>query len=332
MQVVNSGRLLLLVIVFVVIIVIVLATTINKHQGIIKQDPELSSGILWEAPDTSAIPFTTEGILIRYGRELIANTSYYLGPKGKVAMISNGMNCQNCHLDAGTRSWGNNYSAVFSTYPKFRDRSGAIEDIYKRVNDCIERSLNGHPIDTTGHEMQAIYAYIKWLGKKVPKGKAPAAAGIISISFLDRAADPLKGEVVYAQKCQRCHGDQGQGTFNADSATYQYPPLWGNNSYNTGAGLYRLSRFAGYVKENMPFDAHINNSWLSNEEAWDVAAFVNSQPRPRKEYKMDWPNISKKPFDHPFGPYTDNFSEEQHKYGPFDPIRSEKAVAKEKIK
>ena len=59
---------------------------------------------------------------------------------------------------------------------------------------------------------------------------------------------------------------------------------------------------------------------LTDEEAWDVAAFVNSQPRPKADLKKDWPNISAKPVDHPFGPYTDGFSEEQHKYGPFQPI------------
>src|SRR5690349_18159296 len=88
----------------------------------------------WTPPDTSRIPHSPEGMLIRYGRELIANTSFYLGPQGKVASLSNGMNCQNCHLDAGTRPWGNNYSGVFSTYPKYRDRSGTIESIHRRVN------------------------------------------------------------------------------------------------------------------------------------------------------------------------------------------------------
>jgi thiosulfate dehydrogenase len=330
MQVINSRRLLLLVMMAMVIIIIVLVTTINKDQPINKKDIEplpANEATIWEAPDTSQIPFTTEGSLIRYGRDLIASTSFYLGPKGKVAAITNGMNCQNCHLDAGTRSWGNNYSAVFSTYPKFRERSGTIENIYKRVNDCLERSLNGHNLDTNSREMQAIYAYIKWLGQKVPKGMKPAKAGIEDIPFPDRSADPAKGQMVYTQKCQRCHGAEGNGSFNTDSTMYIYPPLWGSSSYNTGAGLYRISRFAGYVKDNMPFDAAYNGINLTNEEAWDVAAFVNSQPRPQKDYSKDWPTISTKPFDHPFGPYADNFSEEQHKYGPFDPIRR----AKEKM-
>ena len=98
---------------------------------------------IWIAPDTSGLVNEKNQAIIRYGRQLISNTAYYLGPKGKVAFMSNGMNCQNCHLNAGTKPFGNNYSAVASTYPKFRERSGGIENIYKRVNDCFERSLNG---------------------------------------------------------------------------------------------------------------------------------------------------------------------------------------------
>ena len=102
---------------------------------------------------------------------------------------------------------------------------------------------------------------------------------------------------------------------------YTYPPLWGEASYTTGAGLYRISRLAGYVKHNMPFTLLKDEAALTDEEAWDVAAFINSQPRPQKNYSKDWPDISSKPFDHPFGPYADNFTETQHKYGPFGPMK-----------
>lgn len=258
--------------------------------------------------------------LARYGRELIENTSYYLGPKGKVAAITNGMNCQNCHLDGGTLPWANNYGAVASTYPKFRDRSGSIETIPKRVNDCMERSLNGKALDTNSRELRAIVAYIHWLGEDVPKGKKPKGSGIMELKYLDRAADPDKGRMVYQNKCQSCHGVEGQGQINADGYGYTYPPLWGAHSYNSGAGLFRMSRFAGYVKNAMPLGVDYQSTQLTDEEAWDVAAFVNSQPRPSKDLRNDWPDISKKPVDHPFGPYADGFSEEQHKYGPFQPI------------
>ena len=119
--------------------------------------------------------------LIQYGKDLISHTSEYLGPKGSIAQISNGMNCQNCHLNAGTQPWGNNYFAVEANYPKFRERSGAIENQVKRVNDCFERSLNGKALDSNSREMKAILAYIKWLGSDVSPKTTPKGSGIFKI-------------------------------------------------------------------------------------------------------------------------------------------------------
>ncbi|MEO6583067.1 MAG: c-type cytochrome [Ferruginibacter sp.] len=266
---------------------------------------------------------------IIYGEDLIANTSKYLGPHGSVMQITNGMNCQNCHLDAGTRPWGNNYGAVGSTYPKFRERSGTTENIPKRVNDCIERSLNGKALDTSGYEMKSIVAYMKWLGQNVKKGDKPKGAGLVELPYLDRAASPASGQIVYSQKCQSCHGINGEGLKNANDISYTYPPLWGEHSYNTGAGLFRISRFAGYAKDNMPFNQSTHQApVLTDEEAWNVAAFVNSQPRPQANINNDWPKIAAKPIDHPFGPYADGFSEEQHKYGPFKAIAAKRKEMK----
>lgn len=269
--------------------------------------------------------------LVAYGADLITNTARYLGPQGSVAHLSNGLNCQNCHLDAGRRAWGNNYGAVASTYPKYRDRSGTVESIAKRVNDCFERSLNGQALDTNSREMRAIQAYIKWLGQGVPAGTKPVGAGITDLPYMNRPADPLKGQQVYTAKCVSCHGTDGQGQLAENGRWYVYPPLWGPHSYNTGAGLYRLSRFAGFVYDNMPYNQSSHDApALSIEEAWDVAAFVNSQPRPNKDLSHDWPDISKKPIDHPFGPYADGFSERQHKYGPFGPIAANRKMQKTK--
>jgi thiosulfate dehydrogenase len=274
----------------------------------------------WQAPDINTIPANMEGDAIRYGRALITNTSEYLGPNGKVMAISNGMNCQNCHLEAGTKYLGNNFSAVASTYPKFRARSGSIETIEKRVNDCIERSLNGQALKNDSREMKAMVAYIKWVGSEVPIGQTPSGAGLMDLPYLDIAADPTKGKLIYDAKCSVCHGKSGEGMKTTDNLSWTNPPLWGVNSYNTGAGLYRLSRLAGYVKVNMPFGANADNTQVTDEEAWHVAAFINSMDRPVKDISRDWPDISAKPVDHPFGPFADDFTEKQHKYGPFKPI------------
>ncbi|MCK6612385.1 MAG: c-type cytochrome [Bacteroidia bacterium] len=289
----------------------------------VNQKPE-NKDDFWTPPTEAQLAEESNAEQIKYGRELIQHTSIYLGPKGKVAKITNGMNCQNCHLDAGTKVWGNNYAAVASTYPKFRERSGATETMAKRVNDCMERSLNGKALDTNGTEMKAILSYINWLGTKVKKGDKPKGSGIYELAFLDRPANPEKGKALYAEKCQSCHQPNGTGLLNETGNEFVYPPLWGKQSYNQGAGLFRLSRFAGFIKTNMPLGASHKITILSDEEAWDIAAFVNSQPRPSKDLSKDWPNIAGKPIDHPLGPFTDGFSEKQHKYGPFQPIKKKK--------
>jgi thiosulfate dehydrogenase len=288
------------------------------------QTATFTSDSLWNGADTTRLVFLDDDRdeLVRYGRELIKSTAHYIGPNGTVMRNTNALNCQNCHLDSGTKPWGNNYGAVWSTYPKFRARSGANETVLKRVNDCVERSLNGTALDSTGREMRAILAYMEWLGTGIDKGAKPKGSGIVELAFLDRAADPKRGELVFEGKCASCHGKDGQGLLKADGIAQLYPPLWGPLSYNSGAGLYRLSRFAGYVKANMPQGATYLAPQLTDEEAWDVAAYVNSQPRPGKDLTGDWPDISKKPVDHPFGPYADKFTEQEHKYGPFGPIES----------
>ncbi len=283
----------------------------------------------WKAPDINSITDAKLKEQVVYGKELIAHTSKYLGPKGSVLQISNGMNCQNCHLQAGTVVWGNNYGSVASLYPKFRARSGMVENIYKRVNDCFERSLNGKALDTTGKEMLAIEAYIKFIGSNVAKGKKAEGSGFKDLAFIDRAADPGKGLTVFTAKCQSCHQQNGGGVFTVDSTEFQYPALWGKNSFNDGAGLYRISNFAKYVKYNMPQPTTYQNPQLTDEEAWDVAAFVLTQTRPHINRPKDWPDITKKPVDHPFGPYADKFSVKQHKYGPFKPIIEEQKKKEE---
>ena len=283
---------------------------------------------VWKASDWSLMDKEPNAEELNYGKELVANTAEYLGPKGKVKAMSNGMNCQNCHLQAGTTPFGNNYSAVAATYPKFRARSGTEEDIQKRINDCFERSLNGKPLARDSKEMKAMVAYINWVGKEVPKGEVPIGSGLYEVPLLDRAADPIKGKLVYDRQCASCHQTDGKGIAKPDGSGYLYPPLWGENSYNHGAGLYRLSRFAGYVKANMPLGATFEQPILSDEESWDLAAYVNSMERPKKDLSQDWPDISKKPMDHPFGPFSDSFTEEQHKYGPFKPIKAAKSSSK----
>ncbi|MEZ4910262.1 MAG: hypothetical protein R2774_05320 [Saprospiraceae bacterium] len=102
--------------------------------------PEVKQDDFWHPMQVESIQNADQKALVTYGKELIQNTSTYFGPKGSISSISNGMNCQNCHLNAGTAVFGNNYGSVASLYPKMRARSGSLETIPKRINDCFERS------------------------------------------------------------------------------------------------------------------------------------------------------------------------------------------------
>ncbi|ANI89281.1 cytochrome C [Arachidicoccus ginsenosidimutans] len=290
---------------------------------------------VWRGSPSSQIPYYSDpkGKLIYYGYQLISNTSYYLGPKGIVAHVTNGMNCQNCHLDAGTRPFGNNFGKVLPTYPQFRARNNGVQTVYQRINDCMQRSMNGRSLDSNSTEMKAIYAYIQWLDKDIPKNVKYGGTSLKKLPYMDSAANIVSGKQVYITKCQMCHGADGQGQLNIDETGYAYPPLWGKHSYNDGAGMYRLTNIAAFVMANMPYGTDYHHPALTAEEAWDVGAYINSQPRPHLDQSADWKNILKKPFDFPFGPYADNFSEAQHKYGPYPTvIKADKALQKASAK
>jgi len=280
------------------------------------------------------IPNNQEGNLIKYGLTIFTHTAKYFGPSGRISKSHNGLICQNCHLDAGTRPFGNNLGVVSTTYPRYLPRAGTILNTAEKINECFLRSLNGKSIDTASNEMHALVAYINWLGKDVKKGEEFDGSGpIMPPLFIDRAANPNNGKEVYDRNCARCHGKDGQGQLVTDvmkdeskqqggTATidevYYYPPVWGDKSYNGVATLYRLSKLAGFVKYNMPYPVTYVNPVLTDEQAWDVAAYINSQPRPLNDHSKDYAvDISKKPFDFPFAPYADKFSEQQHKFGPY---------------
>jgi cytochrome c len=119
---------------------------------------------LWTPPDTSTLPHDEFGEMVRYGRELIVNTAYYIGPEGKAGkFLGNKMNCTNCHLDAGTKPYAFNFYSTHARYPQYRARENKILSLADRVNNCIERPHNGKHMPLNNKEMIAIISYMKWL-------------------------------------------------------------------------------------------------------------------------------------------------------------------------
>lgn len=305
--------------------VIVLAVSCGPDavEKVTKVDVEEDPALAYLAPDTAMIPSDEFGELVRYGRDLIKNTAYYLGPDGvKGKYLGNKMNCTNCHLDAGTRPYGLNFLSTHGRYPQYRARENRILSLAERVNNCIERPHNGNPMPLDSREMNAIISYIKWLGEGIPVNERVEGDKGVELKLPGFQLDVNHGKEVYKQECVRCHGENGEGKMLSNKITYEYPPLWGEDSYQPGSSLYRVIKAAQFIKANMPHDqVNWQKMKLSDRDALDVAAYVNSEQhvRPPKE-GLDYPDIKTKPIDYPFGPYNDTFSETQHKYGPYQPI------------
>ena len=282
---------------------------------------------VFSPPDTSTIPNDQFGEMVRYGRELILHTAHYIGPEGTVGKyLGNKMNCTNCHLDGGMRPFGYSFFSSYARYPQYRGRENEVLTMEQRVNNCIERPHSGIPLPLDSKEMVAMVCYIRWLGSNVPVGKRVKGDECLEIELPDRAADPNKGAQIYAASCSVCHGVNGEGKFTPDSSTYIYPPLWGPTSYQVGSSPYRVVKLARFIKGNMPDKvATWKKPALNDEQCLDVAAFINDDrihSRPQKKNKAipDYPNIAAKALDYGIGPFIDSFSEEQHKFGPFEPI------------
>lgn len=282
----------------------------------------------WQRPDIDALPDDDWGRAVRYGRDLVSKTSSLIGPE--VAnpahrFAGNNLNCQNCHLEAGTKEFGLPFQGVFADYPNYRARSGTVATIEERIQGCMLRSMNGKALPAGGPEMTALVAYLKFLSTGRAVGAPTPGRSAGSMAELPRAADPRRGASVYAATCSACHGQNGQGQRVGkvgDAQGYVFPPLWGRDSFNDGAGMGRLIVAANFIHGNMPQGVDWQHPALSIDDAWDVASFINAQPRPHEAHlELDYPKRMQKPVDAPYGPYVEGFGEQQHKLGPFAPIR-----------
>ena len=234
----------------------------------------------WSTPEINAPSDDPWWSAVRYGRDLIVKSASLIGPE--VAdptrrFAGNNLTCENCHLEAGTKKFGNPFQGVFADFPTYGGRAGRVGTIEDRVEGCMTRSMNGKPLPRDSAEMTAIVAYLKFLSTGRPVGAPTEGRGSGRMPELARAADPVRGGVVFAQACAACHGADGQGQRVGrvgDAQGYVAPPLWGPDSFNDGAGMARLSNAANFVHSNMPNGTSFEQPALSPEDAWDVAAFV----------------------------------------------------------
>ncbi len=281
-----------------------------------------------EAYDTALLPDDPYGRLVKYGHELTVRTFATIGPEvkdKKMRFAGNNLACSSCHQAASTKTFAIPWVGASATFPQYRAREDQVSIIEERINGCMERSMNGKPLALDSREMKAFVTYMHFLSKDVPIGGKVEGRGLASFKAPDRRAETVAGSKIYQEKCASCHGVEGAGVragAPGSAAGYTFPPLWGKDSFNNGAGMSRLLTAAGFIKSNMPLGASHGHPQVSDEEAYDVAAFVLSQPRPVKSgLGHDFPARWNKPVDAAFPPYVDGASADQHKYGPFAPLQ-----------
>jgi thiosulfate dehydrogenase len=280
----------------------------------------------WQPPDIATVGNDPFGTLVKYGRALFTGTANEIGPAVSDAakrFAGNNLACQNCHLQAGTQPYAMPVAGIWGQFPQYRGREGAVTLLEERINGCLERSMNGRALPLASREMKAFSSYMRWLSSGIPAGARLIGAGTLQIKEPERAADLARGAEIYAQVCAACHGPAGLGVRAQDGLGYQFPPLWGPDSYNNGAGMSRILTAAAYAMHNMPLGTRFDTPMLTDVEAYDVAGYIVSQKRPEKaNLEKDFPIRLQKPIDTAYGPYADGFPAEQHRLGPFGPIRA----------
>lgn len=271
-----------------------------------------------------------------YGQRLIRNTALELGsgrPDPARRFSGNNLACASCHMESGQKPGTLSLVQSASKYPAFSARDGREGDLADRINGCMQRSMNGKALDKASVEMLSMVSYITQLGRQhdgMSEARRTAMDEPGAFVEPDRMARLEHGDTIYRKHCQICHGTNGEGLKSTAQTAdgYVFPPLWGPDSYNIGAGMARVLTAARFIKARMP----LGNPVLTDDEAFDVAAFMNSQERPgAANLDKDYPDLARKPVDSPYPPYADSFTPEQHRIGPFAPIRAyykTKAAAK----
>jgi thiosulfate dehydrogenase len=230
--------------------------------------------VAFRVPDESEIKDGVVLASIRRGKALLAFTRDSLPDH-----VGNRLQCVSCHPDNGTRRNVMPWVGVYARFPQYRSRVGGIQVIEDRINDCFKRSMNGKPLVPESRDMRDIIAYMAFLSSGYPVFAQVDGQSFPRVPALE--GDTTRGAATFAAKCSVCHGANGAGTD-------VFPALWGDGSYNIGAGMARVQTAAAFIKVAMPQTAPGS---LTDQEAYDLATYINSRPRPDFPGKeLDWPN------------------------------------------
>lgn len=211
---------------------------------------------------------------IRRGRDLFVNTQQLRGKN-----VFNSMNCSSCHLGEGRLPYSSPIWPAAVILPNYRPKNDHVNNLEERIAGCFTYSMNGLPPAYGSDDMLALAAYHKWLATGVPiyqPGSTMYGRGYPALDPAESEPDSARGKQVYEAQCAICHGNDGAG--RTERGVEVFPALWGDKSYNWGAGISRKFSLAAFIYHNMPLGLPGS---LSEQEAWDLSQYINSQERPQ---------------------------------------------------
>lgn len=216
----------------------------------------------WTRPDTATIPTGPLGDSIRLGLQVFNDTPKYAAP-----YVGNKMSCTHCHVNSGTVADAIPMVGLPGMFPVYRDREKEVVTFEERIEECFERSENGHRVPNNSPEMTGLVAYTQWLSKDQVTGRPFPGRGLPPLPELN--GDKDRGSQIYTEQCVICHGADGAGKIPA------IPAVWGPNAYNQGAGMYGIAKMAQFISQNMP---QTDPGSLTPQQAYDVAAYIHFMP------------------------------------------------------
>lgn len=224
-----------------------------------------------EAIPTRPYPAGELGQVVKLGEEIVAHTSEH--PLSK-EYVGNSLNCTSCHLNNGRHPQASSFVGAAAAYPAWSPREQQVITLEDRVLNCFMRSQNGLRPPNGSQVSVAITTYITWLSEGSPiKMNVDGPLGpnhTPDLNLDGLMPDAKRGAALYASRCAECHGENGLGGDDG-------PPVWGEQSYNAGAGMSRVPKLASWLKVAMPLD----DATLTTQQAFDIASFVNGQQRPK---------------------------------------------------
>ena len=233
--------------------------------------PAAGPAAAFTPPPDSAMPTDDVGKAAARGRQIFTDTA-----RAAPQFVGNDLKCSNCHLDAGRRPNAAPLWAAYGMFPQYRAKNGHVNTFAERLQECFKYSMNGKTPPLGDPVLVALESYAAFLSKGAPLGTRLPGQGFPKLAKPAAAPNYARGEAIYKANCAQCHGADGAGQ-RSDGQTL-FPAVWGARSFNWGAGMSDIQNAAAFISVNMPQD---RPGVLTGQQAWDVAAYIDSQRRPQ---------------------------------------------------